>query len=129
MNAPTETIETLIGGKQVSVKFKGGTEEAVFVRQLPIRQLPEYLSKQDDEAGLIELVCDKPSGWSDGLTMQSHESLIEIVEAMNSVPFFAWLRRKVRRAERLAPGSTGEQGKAMLSASPDGSRNAQSDVV
>lgn len=129
MNAPTETIETLAGGKTVRAHLTNGTTEAVFVKQLPIRKLPDYLAKQDDEAGLIELACEKPAGWVDNLTVESHEALIEAVEAMNNVPFFAWLRRKVRRAERLAPGSTGEQGKAMLLALPDGSRNAQSDAV
>lgn len=128
MNAPIETFDTLIGGKQVIVNLTDGMKESVFVKQLPIRKLPEYLAKQDDEAGLIELATDKPAGWADKLTIDSHETLIEAVEAMNHVPFFAWLRRKVRRAEQLAPGSTGEQGKAMLSALPDGSRSARSAV-
>lgn len=123
------TFENLTGTKQVQVKLTDGTNEIVTVKALPIRKLGEYLAKQDDESGLIELACDKPEGWADKLTIESHEALVEAVEAMNHAPFFAWLRRKVRRAEQLAPGSTGEQGKAMLSASPNGSRTAQSDAV
>lgn len=129
MNAPTETFENLTGEKSVTVKLIDGMQERVVVRALPVRKLPEYLSKQDDEAGLIELATDKPAGWADKLTIESHEAMIEAVEAMNSVPFFAWLRRKVRRAEQLAPGSTGEQGKAMLSALPVGSQSARSAAV
>jgi hypothetical protein len=124
--APVDTFATIAGGKKAIVQFKDGMKTEVFVRQLPIRRLPEYLAKQDDEAGLIELACDKPEKWADDLTLESHEALVAAVEEMNSVPFFAWLRRKVRRAELLAPGSTGEQGKALLSASPDGLRNARS---
>ncbi len=111
--------ETLLGGRTMVAAFNDGTSETVQVRQLPIRLLPQYLAAIDDEPKLVELLCDKPSGWSDNLRLDSHAAILAAGEEVNSESFFAWLRRRVSRQERLAPGSSGELGKALLaSASP-----------
>lgn len=116
----TDSIATLTGGRQMTARFANGTSEAVTLRQVPIRLMPAYLATMDDEPALLELVADKPKGWADGLTIESHEELIAASEALNSDTFFAWLRRRVRRQESLAPGSSGELGKAVLSGSKIG---------
>ena len=113
----------------MAAAFRDGTTEVVNVRQLPVRLLPKYLATIDEEAERIELLTDKPSGWADKLTPASHLELLEAGEELNAEDFFAWLRRKVQRQERLAPGSSGELGKAVLSASPTGSQSARSAVV
>jgi len=122
-------LTTLLGGRQMAAAFRDGTTEVVNVRQLPVRLLPKYLATIDEEAERIELLTDKPAGWADKLTPASHLELLEAGEELNAEDFFAWLRRKVQRQERLAPGSSGELGKAVLSASPTGSQSARSAVV
>lgn len=116
----TDSIATITGGRTMQARFTNGTTEDVFLRQVPIRQMPTYLATMDDEPALLELVADKPKGWADGLTVESHAELITASEALNSDTFFAWLRRRVRRQESLAPGSSGELGKAVLSGSRTG---------
>lgn len=116
----TDSIATLTGGRQMTARFTNGTTESITLRQVPIRLMPSYLATMDDEPALLELVADKPKGWADGLTIESHEELIAASEALNSDTFFAWLRRRVRRQESLAPGSSGELGKAVLSGSKTG---------
>lgn len=106
-----------------------GKQEIVFLRQLPVRILPQYLATIDDEAGRLELIADKPAGWADKLTVDSHVELLEVGEGLNSDSFSAWLRRRVQRQERLVPGSSGELGKQLLSASPTGSLSARSAAV
>lgn len=103
--------------------------EIVFLRQLPVRLLPQYLATIDDEAARLELLADKPAGWADKLTSDSHVELLEVGEGLNTDSFSAWLRRRVQRQERLVPGSSGELGKQLLSASPIGSPNARSAAV
>ena len=103
--------------------------EIVFLRQLPVRLLPQYLATIDDEAARLELLADKPAGWSDKLTADSHVELLEVGEGLNTDSFSAWLRRRVQRQEQLVPGSSGELGKQLLSASPTGLPSARSAVV
>lgn len=109
-------METLNGGSNLTAHYKDGTCETVKVRQLPIRLLPDYLKTVDDECARLELLCDKPAGWSDKLTQESHVDLLTAGEGLNNDSFFAWLRRRVQRQERLVPGSSGELGKHLLSA-------------
>lgn len=111
--------ETLLGGRTIVAAYIDGTHEPVKVQQLRIRQLPEYLSAIDDEPKLVELLCGKPAGWSDNLRMESHEAILAAGEELNSESFFAWLRRRVSRQERLVPGSSGELGRQLLSTSPN----------
>jgi hypothetical protein len=113
-------METLTGGSTLTAHYTDGTCETVKVRQLPIRLLQSYLQTVDDECARLELLCDKPERWADKLTAESHVDLLTAGEALNNDNFFAWLRRRVQRQERLAPGSSGELGKHLLSASPIG---------
>jgi hypothetical protein len=116
----TDSMEILNGGRQAVARMIDGSTEAVFVKQLPVRQLQAYLASIDDEPARIELVTGKPAGWADKLTNESHVELLAAAEGLNADTFFAWLRRRVERQERLAPGSSGELGKHLLSGSMTG---------
>ncbi len=113
-------MTTLLGGTEISAARLDGTTETVKVRQLPVRLLQTYLLKLDDEAAAIELFCDKPEGWADGLTLEAHTALITEGERLNKETFFGWLQRRIARQESLVPNSTGEAGKAVLSHSLTG---------
>jgi len=116
----TDSIATITGGRTMQARYTDGTGGEVFLRQVPIRLLPKYLAALDDEPAMLELVADKPTGWADKLTIESHTELVAASEALNSDTFFAWLTRRVKRQESLAPGSSGELGKAVLSGSKIG---------
>lgn len=110
-------MTTLLGGSEMTVQKLDGTTETVKVRQLPVRLLQTYLTKLDDEAGMVELFCNKAEGWADELTLESYTAILEKGESLNAESFFAWLQRRVARQEKLVPNSTGEVGKLLLSAS------------
>lgn len=116
----TDSMDTLTGGRDAVATFIDGTTETVRLKQLPVRSLQKYLETIDDEAARLELVAGKPTGWADKLTPESHVQLLAAAEGLNSETFFAWLRRRVERQERLAPGSSGELGKHLLSGSKTG---------
>ena len=99
-------LETINGGFEVEVRLIGGSCEKVFVRQLPIRLMPEHLARMENEPALVELFCDKPSGWSDTLTPESFEEVVIEGERLNADFFSRWLRRRLDRQERVLPGIT-----------------------
>jgi len=120
MTPTTDSVAALIGSKECLVTYRDGRTETVRVNALSVRDFKIYLDKLDDESGRIEMATGKPDKWADILTPSAHEDILAAVEEMNDPGFFAWLRRRVQRQERLAPGSSGELGKALLSASPRG---------
>src|SRR3954463_9053153 len=61
-------LSTLLGGVDYSATKLDGSTETVRIRQLPIKQFPTYLTVLEDEPKMVELLCDKPEGWSDSLT-------------------------------------------------------------
>jgi IS5 family transposase len=121
---PNEKMQTLLGYSEVAVTFTNGEQGTVKVRQLPVRQLAAYLLKIDDEAGAVELFTNQPEGWADTLTLASFEAVLAEGEKLNSDSFFAWLRRRVERQERIAPGTTGDAGKVLLSRLPTSSQRS-----
>jgi hypothetical protein len=98
-------LETLLGGSNALVGFLSGEEETVRVRQLPIRDYPDYLAAQMDEPRMAELLCGKPTGWGDSLEFASLEGIISEGDRLNADFFGRWLRRRLERQERLLPGS------------------------
>jgi hypothetical protein len=118
---PNDKMATLLGFSEVAVTFTSGEQGTVKVRQLPVRHLAAYLLKIDDEAGAVELFTNQPEGWADTLTLASFEAVLAEGEKLNSDSFFAWLRRRVERQERIAPGTTGDAGKVLLSRLPTSS--------
>lgn len=122
----SETMTILKGGTEHAAFLRNGTQEIVTVRLLAVREFDKWLQTVDDEPGRIELATGKEKGWADGLTPDSHRELLALAEKLNESDFFAWLRRRAERQERLLPGSSGELGKALMSASPTGSPSAPS---
>jgi hypothetical protein len=94
--------ELLAGGADVELSG-GGT---VFVRLLPIRDLPKYLACFEDEAASVELFCGKEKGWADTLTTKSFEDILAAGERLNLDPLARYAARVQTRREKLMPGLT-----------------------
>lgn len=56
---PSNGFAVILGGVEIQVTYRNGSQERVKVRQLPIRQLREWSELTGDEASLAELYCDK----------------------------------------------------------------------
>jgi len=97
------SLETLMGGNQMHVRFENGTTEAVTVRQVPLKQYRELMEAQADEFRFIELVCAKPAGWAENMKPADYNALVDEASRINA-DFFEWCSRQIRRVERLAPG-------------------------
>ena len=117
-------LDTITGGRDIVAKYQDGTTETVRIKQVSIRQMDKYLATIDDEPGRIEFSVGKDAGWADKLTLESHTELIEAVEDVNSNSFFGWLRRRIARQEKLAPGSSGELGKSVLQSASGSQKSA-----
>ena len=118
--------ETLLGGLEIEVTLTSGNTEQVFLRQLPIRQMPRMLAALEDENRLVELFCDKPDGWSDRLTVESFEQVILKGEALNADFFSRWVQRRLTRQEKVMPGITAQLARNAGLPLPTGSPNAPS---
>ena len=99
-------LENIRGGMDLELSLVGGGTEQVFVRQIPIRLMPQLLAALEDEPRMVELFCDRPEGWSDTLTPEAFEKIVAEGERLNADFFSRWLRRRLDRQERLLPGIT-----------------------
>ena len=73
------TMSTILGGQEYEAKKRDGTTEKVTIRQLTIRELSKnWIFAATEEANQVELYCDKPEGWDDNLTIESHEEILKI---------------------------------------------------
>lgn len=108
----------LNGGQKVIVpEFP----EGLFVRQLPLSKMQEWLESQDNESKLISISIEKDSEWVDAnLSTQSQVCILEKAEESNIGFFHSWLLRRIKRTEALAPGSTTEIAKTLGFYSPTG---------
>ena len=81
--------------EEAGAEFNDGETEDVKVRQLTIREVedPSFVYTISSEAAFLELACDKPKGWADGLTEDSHLALHYIAHTLNRP---IWLQRKNR---------------------------------
>ena len=118
--------ETLFGGQEIEVSLTSGQTEQVFIRQLPIRQMPQMLAALEDENRLVELFCEKPEGWSDGLTVESFEKVVTEGERLNADFFSRWVQRRLTRQEKVMPGITEKLAKNAGLPLPTGSPSAPS---
>lgn len=95
----------LHGGESFRVSFRGDSPaEDVLVRLLPVRQYVDFISAQEDETKVIELVCDRPPGWAEKLTPSWHSILIESCFALNFSWAIAWSIRQQAMADYLGAG-------------------------
>ncbi len=96
---------TLHGGTDLQVtvidKTIGNRVETVFIRQLPIKLYPRYKAALQNEPRMVELLCDKPTDWSDTLTIESFEAIIEQGAKLNEAPFVRWEARQQKIAATL----------------------------
>jgi len=103
---PEETAQdkmaTLFGGKQMQIRTLAGASEEITIRKLPVSLCERLLALTDDEAGTIELLCDKPKGWSDSLDRDDAVRILEEGDRLNADFFQSWFLRRLKRLERLA---------------------------
>lgn len=118
--------ETLFGGLELDATLISGQTEKVFVRQIPIRQMPQMLTALEDENRLVELFCDKPEGWSDTLAVESFEKIVTEGERLNADFFSRWVQRRLTRQEKVMPGITEKIARNAGLPLPIGSPNAPS---
>jgi hypothetical protein len=118
--------ETLFGGADLEIRLLGGGTENVFIRQIPIRLMPQMLASLEDENRLVELFCDKPEGWSDTLDPESFEKVVTEGERLNADFFSRWVQRRLTRQERVMPGITEKLARSAGLPLPTGSPNAPS---
>lgn len=98
------TNATLYGGSEVTVTKLDGTTEVVKVRQLLIRDFPDFLKLLDDEPGQVDFYCSKTRGWGDTLTPASFEAVLTEGDKLNSDFFSRWVQRRLEKQERVMPG-------------------------
>ncbi len=96
-------MTALMGGEEITVMKLDGTEEKVFVRELPIKKIQSYAAVIDDEEKTSELFCDKEEGWADTLTRESFTAVISKGEELNLGFFSAWIARRLARQRMMLP--------------------------
>ncbi|MCL4181228.1 MAG: hypothetical protein KJ072_26225 [Verrucomicrobia bacterium] len=120
------STETLFGGAELEVNLVAGGTEKVFVRQIPVRLMPQMLAYLENENQLVELFCDRPEGWSDSLAVESFEKVVLEGERLNSDFFSRWVQRRLIRQEKVMPGITERLARNAGLPLPTGSPNAPS---
>lgn len=100
----TPIIGAALGGVSLDVQRSDGSTEQVLIRDLPMKVLPDYWSRIEDESGTVELFCDKPPGWAEGLTRESFERVLAVGEERNLDFLLRYSRRASERREMIMPG-------------------------
>lgn len=90
--------------KTIEVTKRDGTTETVEIRELTGRELNKWLEAVGDEGKLVELICGKPEGFADTLTLASYDEVISQGRELNEPYFYKWYQRMLERNERLSPG-------------------------
>jgi hypothetical protein len=96
-------MNILRGGKTITVRCNDGTED-VLVRELPIRQLPEWLASLDDEVVMVKLTTGRDDAWVDALDRESFLALVDAATEVNQAFFAGIVRRRLARTDELVPG-------------------------
>lgn len=99
-----DELNTVLGGQQISITKRDGSQETVLVRELTVSELTKYAMTLDYEPKIAELFCDKPAGWADSLTRESFVAVIVKGEEMNLSFFSDWMSRRLERNRRMLPG-------------------------
>lgn len=100
----------ILGGVVIEAKFRDGSTDEVKVRQLPIECMSEFAILEADQAGLVELYCDR----QDKLTPQrlavlrtQELSLLDLLGKADPEQFegldarLVCLREKIDDAEKI----------------------------
>lgn len=97
-------IVRLMGGKQVQVDFKNGDSGEVFVKELPVRKMGDFLAAVDNEVELIKMtICNVDDEWVDNLTNDSFEALVEVSLDVNFPTCERWMGRRERLMKKVEP--------------------------
>jgi hypothetical protein len=100
-NSEPTKWETLLGGVDYEARKLDGSTEAVRIRQLPVRLMDQYLNVLNDEPKVVELLCGRPAGWSDCLSNESFEKIVEEGTRVNADFFERFLARKANMVSTL----------------------------
>lgn len=104
-SAPEPTVSqkaAALGGITVRVTLLNGLSEEVWVKQLPLRQMPDYAAAVDNPATLIRLCTGKADEWVDRLSAESFEALALKCDEVNSDFFSRWVALAQRRGANLS---------------------------
>lgn len=114
----------LRGGKDVSLITADGSAESVFVRELPVRKLSDWLAAQDDEAAMVKLVTGRDDGWVDSLDRDSFLAVVDAATELNQAFFGGLVRRRMARTETLMPGFAAKVQEAATAPRPSSSHGS-----
>ncbi len=87
-------LETILGQRNVSVKFTDKRTDTFIVHQFLIPDYPAALKLFADEIGLVALACRKPRAEIEALTPESYEELQAAVQEVNAKGFFVYAARQ-----------------------------------
>lgn len=95
--------EILNAGTKVSVSTRTGSVVECFVRMLPVSEYTDYVKLMEDEEKAVDLFTNTP-GLAATLPPNAIGTIVEEGERVN-VAFFPWCVRRMRRVQRVAPGT------------------------
>jgi hypothetical protein len=96
-------LTMILGGEEMTVKKRDGSEEQIRVREFAVSELAKYAAVIDDEAKTVEMLCSKEPGWADALTRESFTAVIEKGDALNLDFMTAWSTRRLARTRKILP--------------------------
>lgn len=95
-------LSEVLGGQHLTVTKRDGKTEKVFVRELPIEALDEFAAIIADDAASLDLICDKPRGWSRTLSQKSFMEVMEAGEG-NRAFFMKLMQSRLDLASQFLP--------------------------
>lgn len=97
---PDQTKATTLLGRTITATLESGQSEDVVVRQYRMREQERVLASIPNWKALVEIACDRPSGWADLLTFDSFRALRVATEEVNA-GFFDVCAENLRLEMRL----------------------------
>lgn len=97
----------IMDGEPVMVRLRDGSEREMRVRVVSVAELPAFLSVQENEPAVIELVMRQEKGWADTLHPRSHFELVEVIRALNFPLALQWSLSQLDMVNQLAAGLPG----------------------
>ena len=123
-----QKLETLFGGRLITITREDGSTEEIRVRQLPLADFEKAFALLDDELGLVALICGKDKAWlngtppdyKDGVSPESYENLHAAAREVNLRGFFSFSDRRQVREQATQDRMV----KAMSTLTPDALKTA-----
>lgn len=95
--------ETALGGATVEIQFTNGQSDVIHVRQLKLREMPQFARALEDPGAIIMLTCGRNAEWVDALTPESFERLALEADRVNRDFFMRWASLQKARLAALGP--------------------------